>query len=83
MQERVQYLSFFWDFTKPQSGEVLINGIHADTITDKDKRKLFAYVEQTFHMVAGTVKEQITLFDDSISDEDVKISVLQQGLMMR
>ena len=65
---------------KPQSGEVLINGIHADTITDKDKRKLFAYVEQTFHMVAGTVKEQITLFDDSISDEDVKNICITTGL---
>ena len=31
-------------------------------------------------MVAGTVKEQITLFDDSISDEDVKNICITTGL---
>ena len=57
---------------EPQSGEVLIAGRPSVSLTEKEKRKWFGYVEQSFHMVPGTVREQITLYDDSIKDEQVK-----------
>ena len=56
---------------KPNQGEVLIHGIPAADICEKDRRKLFGYVEQTFHMVPGTVRDQITLFDQDIPQESV------------
>ena len=65
---------------EPQSGSVLINGIPARMIDDSQKRRLFGYVEQSFHMVPGTVKDQITLFDGSISDEQVKAAATLTGL---
>ena len=55
----------------PDNGSVLIAGQKATAIPDSEKRKVYGYVEQTFHMVPGTVKDQITLYDVSITDEDV------------
>ncbi len=62
---------------KPQKGVILINGMNSAEIPDNRKRKIFGYVEQSFHMVPGTIKEQITLYDNSISmDEVVKATKL-------
>ena len=65
---------------KPQSGEVLIHGVPAADIRDDKRRKLFGYVEQTFHMVPGTVRDQITLYDSTISDEAVRTAAELTGL---
>ena len=65
---------------EPQDGQVLIKGIPAGDIPESKKRKLFGYVEQSFHMVPGTVKDQITLYDDSIPDEAVKQAAKMVGL---
>lgn len=56
---------------KPQKGSILINDMNSAAIPDNRKRKIFGYVEQSFHIVPGTVKDQITLYDKSISDEAV------------
>lgn len=56
---------------EPDNGSVSIAGQKATAIPDSGKRKIYGYVEQTFHMVPGTVKDQITLYDVSITDEDV------------
>lgn len=53
---------------RPTSGQVLIHGVPAAFIPEARRRKLFGYVEQSFHMVPGTVRDQITLFDPAISD---------------
>ena len=47
---------------------------------DQVTRKLFGYVEQTFHMVPGTVRDQITLFDETISEEMVRQAADLTGL---
>lgn len=65
---------------KPQSGQILINGTDAHLIEDSTKRKIFGYVDQTFHMVTGTIKDQITLFDPSITDEMVETAAKLTGL---
>ena len=65
---------------EPQEGEVRIQGIAASNIPDGDKRRIFGYVEQSFHMVPGTVKDQITLFDPVITDQAVKNVASLTGL---
>jgi len=65
---------------EPSEGSVLIDGIPAFDIPQSSKRKFFGYVEQSLHMVNGTVKEQITLFDNSISMEAVKNAAVLTGL---
>lgn len=65
---------------EPQEGEVQIQGIAASNIPDGDKRRIFGYVEQSFHMVPGSVKDQITLFDPAITDQAVKKVASLTGL---
>lgn len=65
---------------EPQEGEVQIQGIAASNIPDGDKRRIFGYVEQSFHMVPGSVKDQITLFDPVITDQAVKKVASLTGL---
>lgn len=65
---------------EPQSGEVLIHGVPAAQIKEEERRKLFGYVEQTFHMVPGTVREEITLFDPVISEAQVHAAAELTGL---
>ena len=64
----------------PDSGSVTIGGVPTNRIPEEEKRKLFGYVEQSFHMVPGTVKDQITLFDDRITMEQVHSAARLTGL---
>lgn len=64
----------------PHEGRVLINGVDTTKIPDTQKRKLFGYVEQSFHPVSGTVAEQISLFDSSISQKQVVDAARLVGL---
>ena len=45
---------------QPDQGEVLIHGMPTAAVRAEERRKLFGYVEQSFHMVPGTVRDQIT-----------------------
>ncbi|MDY4743408.1 MAG: ABC transporter ATP-binding protein [Lachnospira sp.] len=65
---------------KPQTGQIYIDGRRADSITDSERRKTFGYVEQSFHMVPGTVADQIALYDESISFEDVREAAKLAGI---
>lgn len=57
---------------EPQQGKVLIGGIPVAKVSEKERRSLYGYVEQIFHMVPGTVRDQITLYDEKISEEQVR-----------
>ena len=65
---------------EPQSGAVLIHGVPAVAVPDEKRRRLFGYVEQSFHMVPGTVRDQITLYDATISDEAAQMAARLTGL---
>ena len=65
---------------QPGEGKVLIQGRDAIQIPENEKRSLYGYVEQTFHRVPGTVKDQITLYDDSFTMEEVRKAARIAGL---
>lgn len=65
---------------QPGEGKVLIQGRDAIQIPENEKRSLYGYVEQTFHRVPGTVKDQITLYDDSFTMEEVREAATIAGL---
>lgn len=65
---------------RPLKGQILIDGIDSSNIPDNMKRRIFGYVEQTFHMVPGTVKDQITLYDEAISMDEVVNAARLVGL---
>lgn len=65
---------------QPGEGKVLIRGRDAFQIPENEKRSLYGYVEQTFHRVPGTVKDQITLYDNSFTMEEVRAAARIAGL---
>ena len=65
---------------QPGEGKVLIRGRDAFQIPENEKRSLYGYVEQTFHRVPGTVKDQITLYDDSFTMDEVREAARIAGL---
>ncbi len=65
---------------QPGEGKVLIQGRDAFGIPENEKRSLYGYVEQTFHRVPGTVRDQITLYDDRFTEEDVREAAKVAGL---
>ncbi len=68
------------DLYCPTEGRVLVDGVEASKIPDTRKRKLFGYVEQSFHSVSGTMAEQISLFDPAISQKQVEDAARLVGL---
>ena len=48
----------------PRRGTVRIQGVDPRSLTGPQRRALYGYVEQRFHPVPGTVRDQITLYDD-------------------
>ena len=64
----------------PQTGSVLIEGVPASDIAEADRRKVFGYVEQRFHPVPGTVRDQIALYDPRIDDRMVRNAAQLAGL---
>ena len=65
----------------PQEGTVMLFGIPADRIPEGEKRHLIGYVEQSFHMVPGSVRDQITLYDDTVSPAQVRRAAELVGLL--
>lgn len=65
---------------RPDSGKVLVYGRDASRLPDGIKRRCFGYAEQRFRMVPGSVLDQITLFDESISREMAEKAAKTTGL---
>lgn len=57
---------------KPSKGSITINGIEVYQIPNSEKRKIFGYVNQSFHLIKGTVAEQISLQDENITREQIE-----------
>ena len=64
----------------PEQGSVSIFGRSPDAIPDTEKRRLFGYVEQQFHLIPGTVGDQISLLDPQISDLQIEQALRMTGL---
>lgn len=67
-------------FLKPSKGSITINGIDVYSIPNSEKRKIFGYVNQSFHIVSGTVADQISLQDKSITKEQIEDALDFVGL---
>lgn len=66
---------------KPTKGRITINGTDVYSIPNTEKRKIFGYVEQNFHMVKGTVADQISLQDESITKDQIKDALQYVGML--
>ena len=54
---------------KPETGTITIGGVNVADITDHERRSCIACVEQHFSRIPGTVLDQITLSNTSITEE--------------
>ena len=60
---------------QPWSGEVLLGGAPRLHVPRAARSRAVAYVPQTPVLVPGTIRENITLFDDGVSDEEVLLAI--------
>lgn len=56
---------------KPDSGTVKVFDHDPSTFSPSIRRNIYGYVEQSFHPVHGTVKEQVSLFDPDITEKQI------------
>lgn len=66
---------------EPESGTIKVCNQNPCRLKKEERRKIFGYVEQKFHPVPGTIRDQITLFDENITDEQVKEALKLTGLL--
>ena len=64
----------------PQEGKVQIFGADASNIKPHERRKLITTVTQDFTEVEGNLRDQISLGDKNISDDDIEKAVAIAGL---
>lgn len=64
----------------PQQGKIMIFGKEAGKIPHKEKRKLFGYVAQSFHRVPGNIAEQISLYEEDVTREEIEKAAKLVGL---
>ncbi|MDD4504252.1 MAG: ABC transporter ATP-binding protein, partial [Clostridiaceae bacterium] len=65
---------------QPTGGRILLGDIDVYEIPNSEKRRLFGYVEQQFTFIRGTVAQQISLGDESISKKQVEDAMKFVGL---
>lgn len=65
---------------KPVEGSITINGIDVYHIPNSEKRKIFGYVNQSCHLIKGTVADQVSLQDESITREEIEKALDFVGL---
>ena len=65
---------------QPTDGRILLGDIDVYEIPNSEKRRLFGYVEQQFTFIRGTVAQQISLGDESISKKQVEDAMKFVGL---
>ncbi|MEA2414714.1 MAG: ATP-binding cassette, subfamily multidrug efflux pump, partial [Thermoanaerobaculia bacterium] len=59
-------------FYEPQRGEILVNGINIREYSVTSLRALFAIVQQDFFLFTGSIAQNISLGDETISPERVR-----------
>ncbi|WP_070489237.1 ABC transporter ATP-binding protein [Lactobacillus sp. HMSC08B12] len=64
---------------QPQKGKILLDG-HSPDAHPKNQRHFLAICEQGVALVDGTVKDQITLYDDTITAEMIDKALAMVGL---
>lgn len=65
---------------KPTSGCISVNDVDVYEIPNIEKRKLFGYVDQDFHVIKGTVAEQVSLKDEGITRKQIQSALDFVGL---
>ena len=57
---------------QPTSGEVLLNGVKVGDVSPELRSKAIGYVEQEVILFSGSIRDNLTLFDDLTDSVDVR-----------
>ena len=66
---------------RPESGQIRVFGMAPDTLPAAKRRRIFGYVEQSFHRVPGSVADQISLYDPSVTETQMEQALQTVGLL--
>lgn len=64
----------------PQEGEILVGGKPLASLKTQSVRKHIAYVTQEVQLFKATVRQNLSLFDEQISDEAIITAIRQVGM---
>ena len=65
---------------QPEEGDITIGGVNVSAIPDHERRACIGCVEQRFSRVPGTVLDQITLSDPTITEEMAQYAAKLAGM---
>lgn len=65
---------------QPEKGDITIGGVNVSAIPDHERRACIGCVEQRFSRVPGTVLDQITLSDPTITEEMAQYAAKLAGM---
>ncbi len=60
---------------QPWAGKVQWGGVSIDNISPQQYSKIFSIVDQDIFLFSGTVRDNITLWDDNVLDENIQKSL--------
>ena len=67
-------------FHKTYDGEIFLNDIELKTIKNSSLWEQIAYIQQKVFIMSGTVKDNITLFSNKYTDEEINKVIKLSGL---
>lgn len=66
--------------TSPTNGKVIVNDVDLTSLSSEIYFDNIAYIEQKSSVFTGTMKQNVTIFNESFSDEKVKEALIRAGL---
>lgn len=73
-------MNLLMGFYVPTEGEILLNGHNYRNYSSRIIREIIGYVFQDSHLFKGTIKENLTLYNDKITDEELDRATSQAQL---
>src|SRR5579883_615148 len=67
-------------FYDPQSGSILLGGVDIRQLRIKDLRQRVAMITQDVHLFHASLRDNLTLFDDTIADEQILSTIKLLGI---
>lgn len=73
----VKLLARLYEF---KSGEILLNGISVKELKGSNLQDTIAYCTQDVQFLHGTLRDNITIYNENFSDEEIHNAIKQMGL---
>lgn len=64
----------------PVTGRVLISGRDASVIDNSERSELISYLPQTPGRIVGSIRENVAMFDERVSSDEIKRALNEVGL---